>query len=229
MTRTSSPLDLRAQTAGRACALAVRVSAMRFACTIVVIAISIASAHAQSAPGDEPVASEPVREVIRAACAQVSVTKYYDPSYVRLAYPGGDVPIERGVCTDVVIRAFRAAGVDLQRSVHEDMRRAFDSYPKRWGLSRPDSNIDHRRVPNLATLFTRQGHSVAASPDAETYIPGDVVTWDLGGGVPHIGIVTARRDPDSNRRLIVHNIGNGAQLEDVLFHWKITGHFRCFR
>jgi uncharacterized protein YijF (DUF1287 family) len=173
-------------------------------------------------------ASQSIRAVVDAARGQVNVTTIYDPTYVRLSYPGGDVPLERGVCTDVVIRAFRAAGVDLQQAVHEDMRRSFRSYPKRWGLSRPDPNIDHRRVPNLMVYFDRQGKSVAIGPDSSEYLAGDLVTWDLGGGVPHIGVVTADVDPASGRRLIVHNIGQGAKLEDVLFAWKITGHYRYF-
>lgn len=190
--------------------------------------LSIACAPAGAALRNEPLASPSIRAVVDAARGQVNVTTIYDPAYVQLAYPGGDVPRDRGVCTDVVIRAFRAAGVDLQQVVHEDMRRAFKAYPKRWGLSRPDTNIDHRRVPNLMVYFERQGKSVAIGSDSAEYLAGDLVTWDLGGGVPHIGVVTADVDPASNRRLIVHNIGQGAKLEDVLFSWKITGHYRYF-
>ena len=160
--------------------------------------------------------------------SQIGVTTIYDPAYVRIGYPGGDVPSDRGVCTDVVIRAFRSAGVDLQQAVHEDMRRNFKAYPKRWGLSRPDSNIDHRRVPNLAVYFERQRASVGIGDDPAGYAAGDVVAWDLGGGVPHIGIVTDAVDASTSRRLVVHNIGQGAALEDVLFAWKITGHYRYF-
>lgn len=195
---------------------------------IFAVCLSIACTQAGAALRNEPLASPSIRAVVDAARGQVDVTTIYDPAYVQLAYPGGDVPRERGVCTDVVIRAFRAAGVDLQQAVHEDMRRSFKAYPKRWGLSRPDPNIDHRRVPNLMVYFERQGKSVAIGSDSTEYLAGDLVTWDLGGGVPHIGVITADVDPASNRRLIVHNIGQGARLEDVLFSWKITGHYRYF-
>ena len=192
------------------------------------VCLSIACAPAGATLRSDPLVSPSIRAVVDAARGQVNVTTIYDPAYVQLAYPGGDVPRDRGVCTDVVIRAFRAAGVDLQQAVHEDMRRAFKAYPRRWGLSRPDTNIDHRRVPNLMVYFERQGKSVEIGSDSAEYLAGDLVTWDLGGGVPHIGVVTADVDPASNRRLIVHNIGQGAKLEDVLFSWKITGHYRYF-
>ena len=195
---------------------------------LLVAVVTLACAPAGASLRTEPISSPSIRAVVEAARSQVDVTTIYDPAYVKLAYPGGDVPLERGVCTDVVIRAFRAAGVDLQKAVHEDMRRSFKSYPRRWGLSRPDPNIDHRRVPNLMVYFDRQGKSVVVSADSADYVAGDVVTWDLGGGVPHIGIVSADSDPASNRRFIVHNIGQGAKLEDVLFAWKITGHYRAF-
>lgn len=163
--------------------------------------------------------------LLAAAAAQVGVTVSYDPAYTRIGYPGGDVPIERGVCTDVVVRAYRVLGIDLQRLVHEDMRRAWAAYPKLWGLRAPDRNIDHRRVPNLATFFTRHGQSLRVSQsDASLYAPGDIVTWRLPSGVPHIGLVTGeRRD---GRPLIVHNIGAGTQIEDGLFAFTITGHYR---
>jgi uncharacterized protein YijF (DUF1287 family) len=170
------------------------------------------------------------RAVLDAAHAQVGVTRHYDGSYVRLAYPGGDVPAERGVCTDVVIRALRAAGIDLQREVHEDMRRDFAAYPPLWGLSRPDRNIDHRRVPNLETWFRRAGHALPVGQAAADYAPGDIVSWRLPNGLPHIGIVSDRRAADgSGRRLVVHNIGAGARVEDVLFAWPPIGHFRILR
>ena len=158
------------------------------------------------------------------------MTRYYDGSYVRLAYPGGDVPVERGVCSDVVIRAMRAAGVDLQQAVHEDMRRNFAAYPALWGLRRPDRNIDHRRVPNLETWLRRAGHALPATGRASDYLPGDLVSWRLPGGLPHIGVVSDRRARDgSGRPLVVHNIGAGAQVEDVLLAWPPVGHFRPFR
>ena len=162
--------------------------------------------------------------LLTAAHAQVGVTRYYDSSYVRLDYPGGDVPIDRGVCADVVIRAYRALGIDLQQRLHEDMRAHFSAYPKRWGLRRPDRNIDHRRVPNLATWFERQGAELAVSDDARDYQAGDIVTWLLPGGLPHIGLVSDRRSAE--RPWVVHNIGAGTQVEDVLFAYPITGHYR---
>ncbi len=168
----------------------------------------------------------PLQRVLAGAKAQVGKTLRYDGSYQRIAYPGGDVPIERGVCTDVVIRAFRAAGLDLQVLVHQDMKRNFSAYPKNWGLRAPDTNIDHRRVPNLATFFRRKGKAVPVTRNAADYKPGDLVTWRLSSGVPHIGLVSDVRR--GNRYLMVHNIGAGAQIEDVLFEYDVTGHFRWF-
>lgn len=166
----------------------------------------------------------------RLASAAVERTKQtvrYDPTYFVIPYPGGDVPAEVGVCTDEVIRSYRAIGVDLQREVHEDMARNFRLYPKLWGLSKPDTNIDHRRVPNLRVFFARKGASLPLTDEAKDYRPGDVVTWDLGGGLTHIGLVTGVPSPADPARLqIVHNIGAGPRLEDVLFNWKITGHYR---
>lgn len=162
--------------------------------------------------------------LVDAARAQIGVTTRYDGSYARLKYPGGDVPLERGVCTDVLIRAYRALGVDLQRLVHEDMAAHFDAYPKQWGLKAPDSNIDHRRVPNLQVFFTRKGRKLPVSREARDYTTGDLVTWRLPSGVPHIGIVSATRIGD--RPLVVHNIGAGVALEDMLFAFPITGRYR---
>jgi uncharacterized protein YijF (DUF1287 family) len=154
----------------------------------------------------------------------------YDPKYVRIPYPGGDVPVDTGVCSDEVIRAYRALGIDLQKEVHEDMSSNFSAYPnqRRWMLAHPDSNIDHRRVPNLMVFFSRKGSSLPISTLAEDYGPGELVTWDLGGGVPHIGIVVERKSLQSGRYMVVHNIGAGPKMEDVLFSWKITGHYRYF-
>jgi uncharacterized protein len=162
------------------------------------------------------------------AIAQTKITTIYDPAYVRLDYPGGDVPAERGVCADVIVRAFRYAGVDLQKLLHEDMLAHFAAYPKRWGLRKPDRNIDHRRVPNLLTFFARQGKTLAITNDSDDYLAGDVVVWDLGGGLVHTGIVSADKTLLLGHPLVVHNIGGGAQLEDVLFAWKIIGHVRYF-
>ena len=156
---------------------------------------------------------------------QVGVTLSYDPAYRRLSYPGGDVPMATGVCTDVVIRALRQQGLDLQEAVHRDMRGNFSVYPKNWGLNRPDSNIDHRRVPNLMTWFTRQGWSLPVKQEAAAYHPGDIVTWDLGRGLTHIGIISGRQAPTATP-LVLHNIGGGTQEEDILFAYRITGHYR---
>jgi uncharacterized protein YijF (DUF1287 family) len=154
----------------------------------------------------------------------------YDPKYVRIPYPGGDVPTDTGVCSDEVIRAYRALGIDLQKEVHEDIAANFSVYPNhiRWMLFHPDPNIDHRRVPNLMVFFSRKGSSLPISTRAEEYGPGDLVTWDLGGGVPHIGIVVGRKSSQSGRYMVVHNIGAGPKMEDVLFSWKITGHYQYF-
>lgn len=162
-----------------------------------------------------------------AAVERTSHEVRYDPTYFVIDYPGGDVPAEVGVCTDEVIRSYRALGVDLQQLVHEDMKSNFALYPRKWGLKKPDANIDHRRVPNLMVFFERQGAAQTVTEDARDYKPGDVVTWDLGGGLTHIGIVVAvPSEADENRLQIVHNIGAGPKMEDVLFNWKITGHYR---
>ncbi|HRQ83915.1 MAG TPA: DUF1287 domain-containing protein [Flavobacteriales bacterium] len=165
----------------------------------------------------------------RLADSTLTLTKQnvrYDPAYFRLDYPNGDVPADRGVCTDVVIRAYRKLGIDLQREVHEDMRARFAEYPKQWGLTKPDRNIDHRRVPNLMAFFSKYGTVEPNSTEARDYAPGDIVCWNLGGGVTHIGIVSGKRSLDGKRNLIVHNIGAGQVLEDCLFDFKIIGHYR---
>lgn len=150
----------------------------------------------------------------------------YDAAYVRIPYPNGDVAADKGVCSDEVIRAYRLLGIDLQQLVHEDMRRAFHAYPRRWGLSRPDSNIDHRRVPNLATFFTRHGTSLPVSTRGRDYAPGEIVTFALPDGRPHVGVVTERLSRDGARPLVLHNIGWGPQIEDMLFTLTITGRYR---
>ncbi|HEY0661088.1 MAG TPA: DUF1287 domain-containing protein [Lysobacter sp.] len=179
-------------------------------------------AAAGATPSTAATASPPL---VAAARAQIGVTTTYDPAYVRLPYPGGDVPRDRGVCTDVVIRAFRAQDLDLQQRVHEDMRGHFALYPRQWGLRSPDRSIDHRRVPNLQRWFERQGWSLSVSDDAAGYRAGDLVTWDLGGNVPHIGIVSDRQG-GSRQPLVIHNIGAGTREEDILFRYRITGHYR---
>jgi len=167
--------------------------------------------------------------LVAAAEEQTAYTKSYDPAYRRIPYPNGDVPRETGVCSDVVIRAYRALGIDLQQRVHEDMKRHFGLYPKTWGLSRPDPNIDHRRVPNLQVFFTRHGQSLPVTDRASDYLPGDIVTWNLAAPqkiIPHIGIISEQRTADGTRPLVVHNIGAGTKVEDILFSYKITGHYR---
>jgi uncharacterized protein YijF (DUF1287 family) len=186
---------------------------------VVVLLACLLAGVAQAAP-------MPAERLVAAAYAQIGVTRVYDPSYRRIAFPGGDVPLDRGVCSDVVVRAYRGIGIDLQRLVHEDMRQHFADYPHLWQLAAPDPNIDHRRVPNLAAFFARHGDKLAVSAAAEDYRPGDIVTWRLPGGLAHIGLIADRII--DGRPLVVHNIGAGAQLEDVLFAFPITGHYRYF-
>ncbi len=173
-----------------------------------------------------------MERLVAAAVERTHHIVSYDPAYVRIPYPGGDVPASTGVCTDEIIRAYRAVGIDLQKEVHEDMANHFAAYPRKWTSSvretstATDSNIDHRRVPNLMVFFARQGQALPLSADARDYSPGDLVTWNLGGGITHIGIVVDKKSPESGRYFIVHNIGQGPQMEDVLFNWKIIGHYR---
>ena len=151
----------------------------------------------------------------------------YDGAYRNIPYPNGDVPKNIGVCTDVVIRAYRKLGIDLQKEVHEDMKANFSKYPKTWGLKSTDTNIDHRRVPNLQTFFTRKGKSLPVTHKASDYKPGDLVTWMLAGSLPHIGIVVDKKSAkNSGGYMVVHNIGGGQNLEDCLFDYKVTGHYR---
>jgi uncharacterized protein YijF (DUF1287 family) len=169
------------------------------------------------------------RRLVTAAIERTHHRVRYVPAYVRIPYPGGDVPEDTGVCTDEIIRVYRAVGVDLQKEVHEDLLHNFSAYPhKRGWLNHPDTNIDHRRVPNLRVFFKRKGLTPPITSRAQDYAPGDLVTWDLGGGVDHIGIVVDRRTVLGNRYEVVHNIGQGPQMEDVLFNWRITGHYRYF-
>lgn len=149
----------------------------------------------------------------------------YYPGYIRIGYPNGDIPANKGVCTDVIIRAYRKLGIDLQKEVHEDMVKNFHLYPKIWGLNKPDSNIDHRRVPNLMVFFRRFGTNKPTSQNPSDYKPGDIVCWNLGGSITHIGLVVNKKSADGIRYLIVHNIGSGQVLEDCLFSFKIIGHY----
>jgi uncharacterized protein YijF (DUF1287 family) len=150
----------------------------------------------------------------------------YDPSYFSIDYPNGDIPKGKGVCTDVIIRAFRKLGIDLQKAIHEDMKSNFKLYPKTWGLKKTDKNIDHRRVPNLMVFFTRKGTVKLITKNPKDYKPGDVICWNLEGTITHTGIVVNKKSNDNKRFLIVHNIGFGQVLEDCLFDFKIIGHYR---
>ena len=175
-----------------------------------------------------PTASPQLKQFLEAAIAQSKVTTGYDPAWVKINYPNGDVPPETGVCSDVVVRAFRKAGIDLQKEVHEDMQRAWAEYPKRWGARGTDTSIDHRRVLNLMTYLGRQRKSLPVTSDRAKYLPGDVVAWELSEGIEHIGILTNLSSESNKNYLIVHNIGAGARIEDVLMSWKIIGHYRYF-
>jgi hypothetical protein len=171
-------------------------------------------------------AETPALKLVEAARKQVGVTTMYDPAYVILAFPNGDVPIERGVCTDVVIRAFRSGlSQDLQKLVNEDMRGNFSAYPKQWGLSKPDKNIDHRRVPNLQTYFKRKGWSLTVTKTATDYLPGDIVTCTVPPSLPHVMIVSDKKG-SCETPLVLHNIGSGAREEECLFTYPLTGHYR---
>lgn len=172
----------------------------------------------------EPWAVEPSK-LVAMARQQVGVTISYDPTYRVLSYPAGDVPKETGVCCDVVVRALRGFSIDLQKEIHEDMSAHFSQYPHEWGLAKPDKNIDHRRVPNIRAFFKRRGCETQVSTRAGDYRPGDVVTWNVCGSLPHIGIVSDRQT-EAGVPLVIHNIGRGAQEEDVLFRYPITGHYR---
>lgn len=161
--------------------------------------------------------------------AAISLTRdkvKYDPAYYSIKYPNGDVAADKGVCTDVVIRAYRKLGIDLQKEVHEDMQKNFSKYPKKFGLKKPDTNIDHRRVPNLMAFFSRFGKSKSIEKNPALYVPGDIVTWLLPGNLTHIGIVVNRKSADGKRYLIVHNIGAGQVIQDCLFSFEITGHYQ---
>lgn len=170
------------------------------------------------------------KQLSEAAVERTTKSVIYNGKYVALDYPNGDVPPGIGVCTDVVIRSYRAHGIDLQKQVHEDMASHFDEYPsgRMWGLTRPDTNIDHRRVPNLRVFFERKGESLSITSNPKNYKPGDVVSWKLDHGAPHIGIVTDKINPKTGHPLVSHNIGFGPRLDDMLFDFVITGHYRYF-
>jgi uncharacterized protein YijF (DUF1287 family) len=169
------------------------------------------------------------KNALKLSAAALNLTKdkvVYDPAYFKIPYPNGDVPSGKGVCTDVVIRAYRKLGVDLQKNVHEDMAKNFGLYPKDWGRKTPDANIDHRRVYNLMVFFKRKGVEQPKTKNSDDYLPGDIVCWNLSGNISHIGLVINQKSPDGKRYLVVHNIGRGQELADCLFTWKIIGHYR---
>jgi uncharacterized protein len=197
---------------------------------IAVASLCLSVASLAATPNGTASRQEFLTRLVAAAIERTHHTVRYDAAYVRIPYPGGDVPADTGVCTDEIIRVYRKVGVDLQREVHEDMVKNIGAYPHQWKQTArgTDTNIDHRRVPNLRVFFSRKGESLSTNTRAEDYAPGDLVTWDLGGGVPHIGIVVDKKAPGSLNYMIVHNIGRGPQMEDVLFDWKITGHYRYF-
>src|SRR5215470_4593545 len=193
------------------------------------IGVALVALVSAEAMGEQPAAPAPLPalRLIAAARAQVGVTTIYDPAFVKLAYPGGDLSPERGVCTDVIVRAYRDAfGIDLQQLVHADMLASFASYPLMWGLRAPDTSIDHRRVLNLNVFFSRKGQQLPVSRSPVDYAPGDLVTQELPGGLAHIAIVSDTRSEDGTRPLVIHNIGQGTRVEDTLFAYRITGHFR---
>lgn len=162
------------------------------------------------------------QKLVTDARQQIGKTLYYDPAYTALKYPMGDVPLVKGVCTDVIIRALRLQGIDLQQRIHEDMKKNFNAYPKKWGLKTTDRNIDHRRVPNIMTYFKRQNYTVKN----QQYLAGDIVIWDLGKGLVHIGILSDRKSVGSNTPLVIHNIGQGTQENNILHQFKMIGHYR---
>jgi uncharacterized protein len=168
------------------------------------------------------------QKLVTAAIERTTHHVTYDGRYQSISYPNGDVPDNIGVCTDVVIRSYRKLGIDFQKDIHEDMKPNFSKYPDTWGLTRPDKNIDHRRVPNLQTLFKRKGMVLGVSTDPSDYVPGDLVTWMLPGNLPHIGIIIDKKSSDNKRPLIVHNVGRGPKIEDALFDYPITGHYRYY-
>ncbi|PCK08219.1 MAG: DUF1287 domain-containing protein [Alteromonadaceae bacterium] len=167
-------------------------------------------------------------DIVLAAIERTKHEVRYDGAYFSIPYPNGDVPANIGVCTDLVIRSYRAIGADLQTLVHEDMMANFGLYPSEriWSLTSTDRNIDHRRVPNLQVFFTRHGESLPITTKKHDYAPGDLVTWMLPGNRPHIGIITNQISPKTRNPLVAHNIGFGPKLDDALFTYPISGHYR---
>ena len=199
---------------------------VRFTVLVVVAFLFAETASSQVSPAAPDPHQDFLKRLSAAAVERTAHTVKYDPGYVAMSYPGGDVPPDAGVCSDEVIRSYRVLGIDLQKEVHEDMKRHFTAYPE--GSRTLDRNIDHRRVANLMVFFSRNGDKLPVSKRAADYAPGDLVTWDLGNGLNHIGIVVNEKSASSGRYMIVHNIGQGPRMEDVLFNWRITGHYRYF-
>jgi len=197
-------------------------------CLLSVLFLLVQTNLSQNAATNADPHQEFLTRLSAAAIERTHHTVRYDPGYVGIAYPNGDVPSDSGVCSDEVIRSYRALGIDLQPLVHEDMKKNLSAYPK--GSRTLDRNIDHRRVPNLMAFFSRRGEKLPITKRAADYSPGDLVAWDLNPkrGIPHIGIVVDQKSPQSGHYMIVHNIGDGPQMEDVLFDWKITGHYRYY-
>jgi uncharacterized protein YijF (DUF1287 family) len=182
---------------------------------------------AQPRPAVAAARQQFLHDLVAAAVERPRHQVTYDPGYVGITYPGGDVPADSGVCSDEIIRIYRAVGIDLQKEVHEDIVQNFSAYPmSRWQQKHPDRNIDHRRVANLMVFFSRKGQELPITLRARDYLPGDVVSWDLGNGAIHIGMVADEKNALTSRYMIVHNIGAGPKMEDVLFDWKIIGHYR---
>lgn len=201
-----------------------------FAIVLVALFCALASCSREPSVTQVDRAGEPegfVKALCEAALERTKHTVFYESAYRVIPYPGGDVPFNKGVCTDVVIRSYRKLGIDLQKEVHEEMRSHFAVFPKKWGLKEPDTNIDHRRVPNLQVFFSRRGEVLPVTNKGQDYQPGDLVTWGVYTR-PHIGIVVDRISQDGRRFMVVHNIGLGPKLEDMLFDYHITGHYRYY-
>jgi uncharacterized protein YijF (DUF1287 family) len=198
--------------------------------------LSICAAQARLGTSTRITRQRFTAQLVAAAVERAHHVVRYLPDYVHIDYPNGDVPASTGVCADEIIRVYRAVGVDLQKEIHEDMVRHFAEYPRKWRMTRTDTNIDHRRVPNLMVFFERKGAALPVTVSAQDYLPGDIVSWELGGNVPHIGIVVGivagividRHPLWSSRNLVLHNVGEGPKIEDVLFRWQITGHYRYY-